>query len=177
MSVNVKLVAIHVTYSKKILRQLHEIVKNRYLVSVSCVDTVAAVACWDTYVSQKLAVHKSSKSLRVEAGRWHIGEVADHQHISGELSHLNTPLSRLITSLVDCLDAWLSFCLLTSQVNCSTFAHHARPLTTHVVIPQRGCSHGWCSHGWWYVCQADDEIIRSVACRCINISNALISVF
>jgi len=51
----------------------------------------------------------------------------------------------------------------TSQMHCSTFAHDARPLTTHVVMPQCGCS-----HGRWYVCQADDEIVRSVACRCIT---------
>ena len=47
----------------------------------------------------------------------------------------------------------------TSQMHCSTFVHDARPLTTHVVMPQCGCS-----HGRWYVCQADDEIVCSVAC-------------
>ena len=55
-----------------------------------------------TYVWRTLAAHKSSTSQRVEAAVWRIGEVVDYQHISGELSHLDTPNSCLLMYLMYC---------------------------------------------------------------------------
>ena len=190
-----------------------------HLRQVCAVITVTAVRY--TYVWRTLEAHKSSKSQRLEAAGWHIGEVVDYQHISGDLSHLealyyfclavprvnchtpDTPTSiewHIYWCLLCChiqvhlvlsagipealshpdtpnssLPMYLECChtcvhlvlstqvnchaehpqyyalsiirsihtyaeldntfLLTSQVNCSTLVHRARPLTTHVVIP------------------------------------------
>ena len=90
-----------------------------------------------TYVWRTLAAHKSSTSQRVEAAVWRIGEVVDYQHISGELSHLDTPNSCLLMYLMYChtrvylvLSADISdelshldtpnLCLLMSLVYCHT---------------------------------------------------------
>ena len=90
-----------------------------------------------TYVWRTLAAHKSSTSQRVEAAVWRIGEVVDYQHISGKLSHLDTPNSCLLMYLMYChtrvylvLSADISdelshldtpnLCLLMSLVYCHT---------------------------------------------------------
>ena len=89
---------------------------------------------------RRLAVRRSSRSRLEESAERHIGEAAAYQHISGELSYVNTPLlirqvndyTGIYTVLSDNISGKLSHLVILHSVtgNMSRIREHCIYLVT-----------------------------------------------